>query len=85
MVTEIDCGTTAGVEVEPLMEGGEIIQRLGERILGRTLLEDIHDPYTDEVVAKSGDEIDEATVQKIEETGITNILIRSVLTSYNFV
>ena len=62
------------------MEGGEIIQRLGERILGRTLLEDIHDPYTDEVVAKNGDDIDEAAVKAIEETGITNIKIRSVLT-----
>ncbi|MBW2432754.1 MAG: DNA-directed RNA polymerase subunit beta' [Deltaproteobacteria bacterium] len=80
VVTEMDCGTTLGVEVEPLMEGGEIIQRLGERILGRTLLEDIHDPYTDEIVAKNGDDIDEAAVQKIEETGITNIKIRSVLT-----
>jgi DNA-directed RNA polymerase subunit beta' len=80
VVTEFDCGTTLGVEVEPLMEGGEIIQRLGERILGRTLLEDIHDPYTDEIVAKNGDDIDEAAVQKIEETGITNIKIRSVLT-----
>lgn len=80
VVTEFDCGTTLGVEVEPLMEGGEIIQRLGERILGRTLLEDIHDPYTDKIVAKNGDDIDEAAVQKIEETGITNIKIRSVLT-----
>jgi DNA-directed RNA polymerase subunit beta' len=80
VVTEFDCGTTLGVEVEPLMEGGEIIQRLGERILGRTLLEDIHDPYTDEIVAKNGDDIDEATVQRIEETGVTNIKIRSVLT-----
>ncbi|NOQ20484.1 MAG: DNA-directed RNA polymerase subunit beta', partial [Desulfobacterales bacterium] len=80
VVTEIDCGTTLGVEVEPLMEGGEIIQRLGERILGRTLLEEIHDPYSDDVVAKAGDDIDEAAVQKIEETGITNLKIRSVLT-----
>jgi DNA-directed RNA polymerase subunit beta' len=80
VVTEPDCGTTAGVEVEPLMEGGEIIQRLGERILGRTLAEDIHDPYTDEVVTKAGDDIDEAAVQKIEETGVSNVKIRSVLT-----
>ncbi|MGD8470314.1 MAG: DNA-directed RNA polymerase subunit beta' [Desulfobacterales bacterium] len=80
VVTEPDCGTTAGVEVEPLMEGGEIIQRLGERILGRTLAEDIHDSYTDEVVAQAGDAIDEAAVQKIEDTGISNIKIRSVLT-----
>jgi DNA-directed RNA polymerase subunit beta' len=80
VVTEPDCGTTAGVEVEPLMEGGEIIQRLGERILGRTLAEDIHDPYTDEVVTKAGDGIDEAAVQKIEESGVSNVKIRSVLT-----
>ena len=80
VVTEPDCSTTEGVEVEPLMEGGEIIQRLGERILGRTLAEDIHDPYTDEVVAQAGDGIDEAAVQKIEETGISNVKIRSVLT-----
>jgi DNA-directed RNA polymerase subunit beta' len=80
VVTEPDCGTTAGVEVEPLMEGGEIIQRLGERILGRTLAEDIHDPYTDEVVAQAGDAIDEPAVQKIEDSGISNVKIRSVLT-----
>ena len=80
VVNEPDCGTTVGVEVEPLMEGGEIIQRLGERILGRTLAEDIHDPYTDEVVAQAGDDIDEAAVQKIEESGVSNIKIRSVLT-----
>jgi DNA-directed RNA polymerase subunit beta' len=80
VVTEVNCGTTLGVEVEPLMEGGEIIQRLGERILGRTLVEDIHDPYTDDVVVKAGDDIDEAAVQKIEETSITNVKIRSVLT-----
>ena len=80
VVTEFNCGTTAGVEVEPLMEGGEIIQRLGERILGRTLAEDVHDPYTDEVVAQASDDIDETVLQKIEETGISNVKIRSVLT-----
>jgi DNA-directed RNA polymerase subunit beta' len=80
VVAEVDCGTTLGVEVEPLMEGGEIIQRLGERILGRTLVEDIHDPYTDDIVAEAGDDIDEAAVHKIEETGVTNLKIRSVLT-----
>jgi DNA-directed RNA polymerase subunit beta' len=80
VVSEVDCGTTLGVEVEPLMEGGEVIQRLGERILGRTLVEDIHDPYTDDIVAEAGDDIDEAAVKKIEETGISNLKIRSVLT-----
>ena len=80
IVSEVDCGTVIGVEVEPLMEGGEIIQRLGERLLGRTSVEDIIDPFTDEVIVKSGDEIDEARVNKIENAGFTKIKIRSVLT-----
>jgi DNA-directed RNA polymerase subunit beta' len=79
-VVEEDCGAMAGVEVEPLMEGGEVIQELGERILGRTAVEDVLDPFTDEVLVASGDEIDEAGVQKIIDAGITTAKIRSVLT-----
>jgi DNA-directed RNA polymerase subunit beta' len=79
-VVEDDCGSMAGVEVEPLMEGGEVIQELGERILGRTAVEDILDPFTDEVLVAQGDEIDETGVQKIVDAGITSAKIRSVLT-----
>ncbi len=79
-VVEDDCGTMIGVEVEPLMEGGEVIQELGERILGRTAIEDILDPFTEEVLIAQGDEIDEAGVQKIVDAGITSVKIRSVLT-----
>ena len=80
MVLEDDCGTMTGVEVEPLMEGGEIIQRLGERVLGRVAIEDIIDPFTEEVICRNGDEIDEHVVEKIEEAGLTSLNIRSVLT-----
>ena len=80
VITEHDCGTLQGVELEPLVEGGEIIQVLGERILGRTALEDILDPFTEEVIAKAGDEIDERVVEKIESAGLTSVKIRSVLT-----
>jgi DNA-directed RNA polymerase subunit beta' len=80
VITEEDCGTLSGVELEPLVEGGEIIQVLGERILGRTALEDIIDPFTEEIIAKAGSEIDEATVERIEGAGLTNARIRSVLT-----
>ncbi len=80
MVLEEDCGTAVGVEVEPLMEGGEIIQRLGERILGRVTIEDIHDPFTDEIIIRQGEHLDESAVKKIEDAGITKITIRSVLT-----
>jgi DNA-directed RNA polymerase subunit beta' len=80
VISEIDCGSMVGVEAEPLMEGGEVIQRLGERILGRYGVEDIVDPFTNEVLVKLGREIDEAAVQRIEDAGITTVRIRSVLT-----
>jgi DNA-directed RNA polymerase subunit beta' len=80
VITEEDCGTLSGVELEPLVEGGEIIQVLGERVLGRTALEDILDPFTDEVIAKAGQDIDEHVVEKIEQAGLTSAKIRSVLT-----
>ena len=79
VVLEKDCGTMMGVEVKPLMEGGEIIQRLGERVLGRVATEDIVDPFSDEVICRSGEEIDENVVEKIEEAGLTSLNIRSVL------
>ena len=79
-VLEDDCGTILGIEVEPLMEGGEVIQRLGERILGRVAVEDILDPFTDEVLVEGGQEIDEDGVAIIEDAGITSVKIRSVLT-----
>jgi len=79
-ITEDDCGTIDGIEIEHLMEGGEIIQRLGERILGRVALMDIVDPVTGEVLVKANEEIDEAAVQRIEDAGISKVEIRSVLT-----
>nr|HDN00527.1 DNA-directed RNA polymerase subunit beta' [Deltaproteobacteria bacterium] len=79
-ITEEDCGTIDGIEIGHLMEGGEIIQRLGERILGRVALMDIVDPLTGEVLVKANNEIDEKGVRKIEEAGISNVKIRSVLT-----
>ncbi|MBN1930242.1 MAG: DNA-directed RNA polymerase subunit beta' [Desulfobacterales bacterium] len=79
-VMEDDCGTLMGVDVEALLEGGEVIQRLGERILGRFALEDILDPFNDEVLVRAGEEIDEGAVTKIEDAGITSAKIRSVLT-----
>ncbi len=85
VVTEFDCGTLQGVDVEPLMEGGEIIQRLSERILGRTALDDIEDPRPaageePEVLVGAGEEIDEAVAERIEQSGLMKVRIRSVLT-----
>jgi DNA-directed RNA polymerase subunit beta' len=80
VINERDCGTFDGIEVEALLEAGEIIQRLGERILGRIAMEDIVDPVTAEVLVHVGDEIDEAAVVRIEDAGIEKVRIRSVLT-----
>jgi len=80
VTTEEDCGTLTGIEVEPLVEGGEIIKKIGERVLGRVALEDIRDPYTDEVLVRANEEIDEEKVAKIDNAGLTRVKIRSVLT-----
>ncbi len=50
IITELDCGTIDGIEMTPLVEGGEIIEGLGDRVLGRAALEDIRDPFTGEVI-----------------------------------
>jgi DNA-directed RNA polymerase subunit beta' len=79
-IVEIDCGTINGIEVESLYEGGEIIQTLGERILGRVTQEDIVDPYTDEFIVGVDTELSEADVVAIEKAGVQKVKIRSVLT-----
>jgi DNA-directed RNA polymerase subunit beta' len=80
VIGELDCGTLDGIEVESLVEGGEIIESMKERILGRVTLEDIRDPFTDEVIIRGNDEIDEALAERIEDSGIDRVKIRSVLT-----
>jgi DNA-directed RNA polymerase subunit beta' len=80
IIRQEDCGTIDGIFVEALREAGEIIQPIGERILGRVTLEDVKDPFSDEILVKTNSEIDEAAAEKIEEAGIEKVLIRSVLT-----
>ncbi|HFE46389.1 MAG TPA: DNA-directed RNA polymerase subunit beta' [Nannocystis exedens] len=80
VITEFDCGTIQGLEVTALIEAGEIIEGLADRILGRTVLEPVFRPGTDEIIVEEGETLDEAMVQAIEEAGIQSILIRSVLT-----
>ncbi|MBX3161962.1 MAG: DNA-directed RNA polymerase subunit beta' [Deltaproteobacteria bacterium] len=79
IISEFDCGTRQGVEMMPLIEGGEIIERLGDRILGRVVLEDIVDPYTGEVLCPANAEITEEHVKIIDNAGIDRVKIRSVL------
>ncbi|NOY12703.1 MAG: DNA-directed RNA polymerase subunit beta' [Deltaproteobacteria bacterium] len=80
IITEQDCDTLDGIEVSSLTEGGEVIERLGDRILGRVTLDDVVDPITDDVLVAANQLIDEDLVIKVEEAGIEKIKIRSVLT-----
>ncbi|MGE3759484.1 MAG: DNA-directed RNA polymerase subunit beta', partial [Pseudobdellovibrionaceae bacterium] len=80
IVAEQDCGTDDGLTITPLIEGGEIIQPLNERILGRTVLKDVLNPYNSTVILKAGEEIVERHLKIIDEAGIDAVEIRSVLT-----
>jgi DNA-directed RNA polymerase subunit beta' len=80
VITEDNCGTLDGIEMTPLMEGGEIIEPLGDRVLGRVALEDVKDPFSGEIIVQANQEIDEDLVRRIEEAGLERIKIRSVLT-----
>ncbi len=78
-IVEHDCLTLDGIIAEPLMDGGEIIVPLGDRILGRVALDDVEDPFTETVIVKAGEEITEDVVEKITAAGIDRVGIRSVL------
>ncbi len=80
IISEDDCGTIDGIYVYALMEGGEIIETAGERVLGRVALEEIRDPFTGEVVVQANQSIDEFLADEIDRVGIERVNIRSVLT-----
>jgi len=80
IVTEVDCATLDGLYVTALVEGGEVIEKMGDRILGRVALDDVIDTVTNETIVSANQEITEDLVKKIEEAGIDRVRIRSVLT-----
>jgi DNA-directed RNA polymerase subunit beta' len=79
-VNEHDCQTLDGIYVTPIVEGGEVIESLRDRIIGRVTLEDILHPVTNEAIIHANQLIDEELAEKIENSGLTSIRIRSVLT-----
>jgi DNA-directed RNA polymerase subunit beta' len=80
IVSEYDCGTVKYIEATPLVEGGDIIQSLRDRILGRVAAEDIRDPLSGEIIVQVNTEITEELAQKIEDSGLERVRIRSTLT-----
>jgi DNA-directed RNA polymerase subunit beta' len=80
VVTEPDCGTDKGLTMMPLVEGGDVVEGLGERVLGRTVVEDILKPGTEEVLLPKGTLIDEKMVRLIEQEGVDVVQVRSPIT-----
>ena len=77
VVTELDCGTSRGLSMSPLVEGGDVVEQLGERVLGRVLAEDILRPGTEEVLVSKGTLLDEQMVRQLEADGVDQMTVRS--------
>jgi DNA-directed RNA polymerase subunit beta' len=80
IIHEPDCGTMDGIDARAIVESGEIIEPLRDRIIGRVTLERIADPFSGEMIINQNEEIDEEKATAIQEAGIEKVRIRSVLT-----
>ena len=77
VVTDMDCGTDHGLMMTPLVEGGDVVEPLRERVLGRVAAVDVLAPATGEVVLEAGALLDERAVRKLESASIDQLLVRS--------
>ncbi len=80
IITEHDCGTSNGIHLASVVEGGEVVDALSERVLGRTAGEDVIDPRDDSIIVKQGELIEETAAERIDAAGVQRIKIRSALT-----
>ncbi|RCL03908.1 MAG: DNA-directed RNA polymerase subunit beta' [Candidatus Tokpelaia sp. JSC161] len=80
IISELDCGTNKGLTMQAILDAGQIVASLGQRILGRSALLDILHPLTGDVLLKASSMIEESDVMRIEEAGIQSVQIRSALT-----
>lgn len=80
VITELDCGTERGIIMTPVIEGGDIIETLGDRVLGRTVLKDVCAPGSEEVLIAGGTLIDEEWVKRLDSMAIDEIEVRSTIT-----
>jgi len=80
VITEEDCGTLRGIAISALKDNEDVIEPLSDRIEGRMSLHDIYDPQSDQLIVNAGEEITSEVAKQVEESGIENVEIRSVLT-----
>jgi DNA-directed RNA polymerase subunit beta' len=79
IITEEDCGTTRGITLRAVVEGGDVLVSLGQRILGRSAAEDIRDPGNGEVIVPADAYLDETLIEAVEKAGVQSVKVRSVL------
>ena len=80
VTTEVDCKTDRGVTMQPIVEGGDVVEPLSERVLGRMVAEDVLKPGTDEVLCPRNTLLDEQMVEMLEEKGVDRMYVRSTIT-----
>jgi DNA-directed RNA polymerase subunit beta' len=80
VITQVDCGTDQGLSMSPVIEGGDVIESLGDRILGRVVARDVMRPGSDEILVPAGTMIDEKWVERVEGMGIDEVCVRSAIT-----
>ncbi|MGB0216750.1 MAG: DNA-directed RNA polymerase subunit beta' [Alteromonas oceani] len=83
VITNSDCGTYEGVLMTPLIEGGDVVEPLRERVLGRVVAEDVYIPGTEEVLLERNTLLDEALVDLLEANSVDQVMVRSVITCDN--
>jgi DNA-directed RNA polymerase subunit beta' len=80
VITEEDCRTTNGVIVQPIVEGGDVVEPLGERVLGRLVAQDVFKPGTEDLICERNTMLDEQLVEDLEQNGIDRVVVRSTIT-----
>ena len=80
VVTEVDCGTYDGMTMNAVIEGGDVVAALGSRVLGRVIAQDVFNSAGDDVLIPRGTMIDEAWMDRIEDFGIDEVIVRSAIT-----
>lgn len=80
VITEEDCGTSEGITMTPLIEGGDVVEPLHERVLGRVAVQDVYDPLNKNIVVAAGTLLDERLVSKLEEMSVDQVFVRSPIT-----
>ena len=80
VTTEVDCGTENGLTMLPIVEGGDVVEALSERVLGRMIAADVMKPGTEEVLCPRNTLLDEQWVETLEQEGVDQILVRSTIT-----